>query len=107
MEAVLPPVIAAYAIFVSMVLLSRGQPVMRPRARWMWLGPHRRGIVRHLAVTAAAGYVVFLAIVAIFHTWLGNEPDAIGSAFTEGSLLTISVAAVFAAAAADRPARRR
>ena len=102
LEAVLPPLITAYAIFVVMVLSARRGAVPRPRARGIWLGPHRRGIVRHLATTAIGGYVVFLAIVAIFHSWLGEERDALASALVEGSLLMAAVIAAFVASAAIR-----
>ncbi|MGH2642061.1 MAG: hypothetical protein ACRDGO_10230 [Actinomycetota bacterium] len=77
LRAVLPPVIAAYAIFVLMVLSSRRRPVARQRAGATWLGTRRRGFMRYLAATTAGGYVVYLAIVAIFHAWLGAEPDAL------------------------------
>jgi hypothetical protein len=102
LEAVLPPLITAYGIFVAMVLSARHGAVPRPRGHGVWLGPHRRGIVRHLATTAIGGYVVFVAIVAIFHSWLGEEADALASAVVEGSLLMVAVFAAFVASAAIR-----
>jgi hypothetical protein len=88
--------ITAYVIFVLMVLSARRRPVARPRAGAAWLGPRRRGFLQFLAATTAGGYVVFLAIVAIFHAWLGAEPDALESALVEGSLLALVVFALFA-----------
>ena len=94
-RAVLPPLIAAYVIFVLMVLSARRSPVARPRADTAWLGTRRRGFTPYLAATTAGGYVVFLAIVAIFHAWLGAEHDALESALVEGALLALAVLAVF------------
>ena len=99
LRAVLPPLIAAYAVFVLMVLRTRRRPVTRPRAAATWLGPRRRGFIRYVAATTAGGYVVFLAIVALFHTWLGEEPDALESAIAEGGLLALAVVASFAVSA--------
>jgi hypothetical protein len=104
LETVLP-VIVAYVLFVLMVLSARRQPVARPRSGTWWLGPRRRGIVRHLAATTAGGYVVFIAIVVTFHAWLGAEPDAIGSAVVEGTLLALAVFVLFAVSA-TRASRR-
>ena len=99
LRAVLPPLIAAYVIFVLMVLSARRRPVARPRAGAAWLGRRRRGFIRYLAASTAGGYVVFLAIVAIFHAWLGEERDAIESALVEGALLALAVLALFAVSA--------
>lgn len=96
LEAVLPPLIVAYALFVLMVLSARRRPVARPRIGTWWLGPGRKGVVRRSAATTAGGYVVFIAIVVTFHAWLGAEPDAIGSALVEGTLLALVVFALFA-----------
>jgi hypothetical protein len=105
LPAVLPPLIAAYAIFVLMVLSARRRPVARPRTGAAWLGPRRLGFIRYLAATTAGGYVVFLAIVAIFHAWLGAERDALESALVDGALLALAVLVLFAGSA--RLPRRR
>jgi hypothetical protein len=105
LRAVLPPLIATYAIFVLMVLSARRRPVARPRADAAWLGTRRRGIIRYLAATTAGGYIVFLAIVAVFHAWLGEERDAMESALVEGALLAIAALTLFAASAL-LPSRR-
>jgi uncharacterized membrane protein (DUF485 family) len=99
LRAVLPPLIAGYVIFVLMVLSAQRRPVARPKAGAAWLGTRRRGFIRHLAVTTAGGYVVFLVIVALFHAWLGAERDALESALGEGALLAIAVLALFAGSA--------
>jgi hypothetical protein len=95
LRAVLPPLITAYVIFVLMVVWARRRPVARPRAATAWLGPRRRGLIRHVAATTAGGYVVFLAIVAVFHAWLGEDRGALGSALVEGTLLALAVLALF------------
>jgi hypothetical protein len=98
LRVVLPPLITAYVIFVLMVLSARRRPVARPSAAG-WLGPRRAGLIRHLAATTAGGYVVFLAIVAVFHAWLGEERDALWSALVEGALLALTALALFALSA--------
>ena len=98
-RAVLPPLIAAYVVFVLMVLSARRRPVGRPRAGAAWLGTRRRGLISYLAATTTGGYVVFLAIVAIFHAWLGGERDALESALVEGALLALAVLVLFAVSA--------
>jgi hypothetical protein len=99
LRAVLPPLIVGYAIFVLMVLSTWRRPVARPTAGAPLLGPRRQGFVRHVVATTAGGYVVFVAIVAIFHAWLGAERDALESAIVEGSLLALAVLALFALSA--------
>jgi Family of unknown function (DUF6256) len=96
LRAVLPPLITAYVIFVLMVVSAWRRPVARPRAATPWLGPRRRGLIRHVATTTAGGYILFLAIVAVFHAWLGEERDALGNALVEGTLLALAVLALFA-----------
>jgi hypothetical protein len=108
LEAVLPPLIGVYVVFVLMVLSVRRRPSPRPAVTSGWLGPRRRGMVRHLVATTAGGYAVFLAIVAVFHAWLGDEPGAIGSALVEGALLALVVFGLFAGLArSSRPRHPR
>jgi hypothetical protein len=99
LRAVLPPLIVAYAIFVVLVLRAMRRPAPRPRTGSVWLGPHREGLIRHLAGTLAGGYLVFVGIVAVFHTWLAAEGDALRSALVEGSFLALGVFGLFAASA--------
>jgi hypothetical protein len=105
LEAVLPPLIGAYVVFVLMVLSARRRPAARPRASSGWLGPRRRGMIRHLAATTAGGYAAFIAIVAVFHAWLGAERGAIASALVEGTLLALAVFGLFAGLAWVSPPR--
>lgn len=62
--------------------------------------------MRHLAGTLAGGYLVFVGIVATFHSWLAAEADALRSALIDGSILALAVFGVFAASARS-PRRRR
>lgn len=105
LEAVLPTVITAYGIFVLMVLSAQRKPAARPSRRPWWLGERRHGLVRHLIGTTAGGYVVFLGIVVVFHTWLGSERGAITSALMGGTGLAVAVLGLFAGLA--RLPRRR
>jgi hypothetical protein len=95
LQAVLP-VVTAYCLFVLMVLLARRKPVARPTTGSWWLGERRHGLVRHLIATTAGGYGVFLAIVVVFHTWLGSERGAITSALIGGTGLAVAVLGLFA-----------
>jgi hypothetical protein len=106
LEAVLPALISAYVVFGLMVLAARRRPPTRPAASSGWLGPRRKGMVRHLVGTTAGGYAVFLAIVAVFHAWLGDEPGAIANALVEGTLLALAVLGLFAGLIWLSPSRR-
>ena len=107
LRAVLPPLIVAYVIFVLMVVWTLRRPAVRPRGETAWLGPRRRGVIRYLAATTAGGYMVFLAIAAIFHTWLAAEGDALESALVEGALLALAVFTLFAVSAGLPRSRER
>jgi hypothetical protein len=98
LRPVLPPLIVAYAIFLLLVVNAWRRPAPRSPMR-SWLGPRRNGLVRYLAITVAGGYVVFLVIVVVFHSWLAGEIAAIGSALTEGSVLALVVFGLFATSA--------
>ena len=83
-RVVLPPLVAAYAIFVAMVVLGARRPVPRP-------GGRRRGSTgvrwRRVVVTMVGGYAAFLLIVLVFHAWLAAEPNALTSALWGGAFL--------------------
>jgi hypothetical protein len=79
----IPPLVTAYAIFVAMVVVTRRRPVPRPRGPD---GAAGRPLVSVLG-TVIGGYLGFLAIVLIFHVWLGGEDDAFRSALGGGALL--------------------
>jgi hypothetical protein len=72
-----------------------------------WLGERRHGLVRHLIATTAGGYGVFLAIVVVFHTWLGSERGAITSALIGETGLAVAVLGLFAGLSRLRRRPRR
>jgi hypothetical protein len=97
LRAIVPPLVAAYAAFVAMVIVVGRRPVSRTRPR-----PDGRLGVRSLVATIAGGYVAFLAIVLIFHVWLAGERAALaeavwGGAFLAGIALATGAASTFAA----------
>jgi hypothetical protein len=84
---VVAPIVAAYAVFVAVVVAAWRRPVAitePPRTT-------RAGIV-----TLAGGYVCFLAIVAVFHVWLSGDRHALASAATGGPALLLICAPGFA-----------
>jgi hypothetical protein len=56
--------------------------------------------------TAVGGYLVFAAIVTVFHSWLAGEQGALRSALVEGSILVCIVVGLFSASAWMPPRRR-
>jgi hypothetical protein len=105
LEAVLPPLIAAYAVFVAMVVIAWRRPAAR-RGGGTDAHQSSRGSILG---TVAGGYVSFLAIVLIFHVWLAGEADALADAVWGGGFLA-AVALGLAAtsvAVARRGSRRR
>jgi hypothetical protein len=83
LRAILPPLITAYALFLSMVVLARKRPAVRSRC----------DVPAHIALrsfvsTMFGGYAAFLAIVLVFHVWLADEPDALPSAIWGGAFLS-------------------
>ena len=89
LRAIVPPLVAAYVVFVLMVILARRRP-----------GPPRLGLREKMhaeresqgsfLATAICGYVVFLAIVMVFHVWLAGESDALVSAVWGGLFLSVT-----------------
>jgi hypothetical protein len=89
LRAVVPPLVTAYAVFVAMVLVARRHPAPRP-GRGPSSGAPRAGVVG----TTLGGYVVFLAMVLVFHVWLAGERNALASAAWSGAFLsTVALAA--------------
>ncbi|HEX6330433.1 MAG TPA: DUF6256 family protein [Actinomycetota bacterium] len=106
----LPPLIAASVVFVAMVAIAARRPVRRPR---LLARPPERASGREVLGTLAGGYVCFLAVVIVFHTWIGGEEDALRGALWGGAFLSavaVGLAAVRSVAArsfADgRPSKR-
>jgi len=95
LKAVLPPLAAAYAAFVVMVVGARRRPVPRPRGRdgsFGLSGRTRAGVVG----TVVGGYVAFLIIVLVFHVWIAGEGDVLWSAAWGGALLSSVALAICA-----------
>jgi hypothetical protein len=95
LRAIVPSLVAAYAVFVAMVILAWRRPAPRPRWREKRRAPVRESQGSFLT-TAICGYVVFLAVVLVFHVWLAGESDALVSAAWGG--LSLSVIALGASA---------
>ena len=87
-RVIVPPLVTAYAIFVVMVVRA-------------WRGPVtpsvRTPTTRDVAWTIVGGYLLFLAIVAVFHVGLAGQRGALRSALWSGPFLLAGAAAVYAA----------
>jgi hypothetical protein len=95
LKVVLPPLTAAFAAFVVMVVVARRRPVPRPhgRDRRCGLSEHARaGVVG----TVVGGYVAFLVIVLVFHVWIAGEGDVLWSAVWGGAFLCSLALAIWA-----------
>ena len=87
-RVIIPPLVTAYAIFIVMVVRAWSWPNQRvPRA------PTTREIV----VTIVGGYLLFLAIVLVFHLALARQRGAFRNAAWGGAVLLLGAAAVYAA----------
>src|SRR5512132_992556 len=99
LREILPPLLFAYAVFVSVVIAAwrrpRGLEPPVPRTR-------------DLVVTIAGGFLVFLAIVAVFHVWLLGDSGALRSALAGGgTLLAIALVAFAILSWVERRLTRR
>ena len=108
LKVVLPPLTAAYAAFVVMVVVARRRPVPRPHGRDRSFGPSgraRAGVVG----TVVGGYVAFLVIVLVFHVWIAGEGDVLWSAAWGGAFLCSLALAIWAGLSliGRRASRRR
>jgi hypothetical protein len=83
---VVAPIVAAYAVFVAIVVAAWRRPVAVAEPR---------RTTRAAIVTLAGGYVCFLAIVAVFHAWLSGDRHALASAATGGPALLLICAPGF------------
>lgn len=102
-RVVLPPLVAAYAIFVAMVVLTVRRPARRPGG-----GDHgsTRRWWRRVVTTMVGGYIAFLLVVLVFHVWNADEPNALASALRGGAFLC-AVTLVLAASSALLDRHRR
>ena len=87
-RVVVPPLVTAYAIFVVMVVRAWRDGSREPRVRS--LAP------REIVWTVVSGYLVFLAIVAVFHVGLAGQHGALRSAATGGAFLLATASLVYA-----------
>src|SRR5438128_9761072 len=87
-RVIVPPLATAYAIFVVMVVRAWRGPTPPPT---------RPPTARQIFATVAGGYLVFLAIVAVFHVGLAGQHRALLSAATGGGFLLIAASVVYAA----------
>ena len=82
------PVLAAFTVVASMALYARNHPSDPERieaAGW-------RTVVRHQVITIGLGYLVFLAIVLVFHVLIAGQRGAMISAVGGGAFLAFAVA---------------
>jgi hypothetical protein len=108
LQAILPPLITAYAVFVAMVALAWRRPVARSPTRPDGLGDGSDRVrLGRVVRTTIGGYVAFLVIVLIFHVWLTEEPDAFVSAVWGGAFLSgIALVAGWGSSLPGRRSRR-
>jgi uncharacterized membrane protein YidH (DUF202 family) len=92
--------VVAPTLFVFLLLLAL---LVMAAKTWPWErtsapdARHQRPpltrLLRHLAITALAGYAIFLAIVAVFHVIIGGgSVSVIGDATSGGAFLAFVVA---------------
>jgi Family of unknown function (DUF6256) len=85
-RVIVPPLVTAYAIFVAMVVRA-------------WRGPvtpsPRTPTTRDIAWTIVGGYLMFLAIVAVFHVALAGQRGAFRSAVWGGAFLLLGAAVMY------------
>jgi protein-S-isoprenylcysteine O-methyltransferase Ste14 len=84
-RVIVPPLVTAYAIFVVMVVRAWRRPTARAP---------RTATTRDVVSTTVGGYLVFLAIVAVFHVALAGQRGALRSAVWSGAFLLFGAAAV-------------
>lgn len=87
-RVIVPPLVTAYTIFVVMVVRA-------------WRGPvtasARPPTTRDVVWTLVGGYLMFLAIVAVFHVALAGQRGALRSALWSGAFLLVGAGVVYAA----------
>ena len=86
-RVIVPPLVTAYAIFVVMVVRAWRRGPREPRVRAL--------TQREVVWTAADGYLVFLAIVAVFHVGLAGQHGAFRSAAAGGAFLLVGASVLY------------
>ncbi len=93
---VVVPVASAYAVCALFVLAAWRWPAARPaRSRAIRTAADLRGWFRHLALTAAGGYVALLLIVLVFGVLIVGKDDALANAAWSSAFLLAVATPVF------------
>jgi hypothetical protein len=92
LRTVVVPVLSAYALLAWVVVYASHHPEAG-RQRTAVKGWQPR--LRLIALTVAGGYVCFLAIVLVFHTWVVGQRIALSSALRGGTFIAATCAAAF------------
>jgi len=89
---IVPPLVTTFVVFLLLVRyhVRHVEPAEPAPSH-----PPMSAFVRYLAATAAAGYVMFLVIVLVFHVWLARDHAAIRSAVAGGTALLAIVLPAF------------
>jgi len=89
---VVVPVLSAYAVLAGAVFYAARHPdastPASPPTGWS-------ARLRLIAVTVGSGYVAFLAIVLVFHTWIVGQRGAMASALRGGTFVAGVCAVAF------------
>lgn len=93
---VIAPIASVEVVFLAMVAFWWRHPESRPAGHGR---PARAGFGRYLVITTGGGYLVFLAIVMVFHVWIAGQRGAIRSAVIGGAFLAAVVTGLFASLA--------
>jgi hypothetical protein len=99
------PIVSGYVVLAGVVVYAARHPeAARPGdASEGW-----RESFRLVAVTVGGGFVVFVSIVLVFHTWIVGQRGALRSALHGGAFLALVCACTFVAlSAAEASTRRR
>lgn len=102
------PVSGAFLLLVGMCFVAARFPAPRPRRSDRGLPPGAFGpLLRDLAITAVGGYVVFIAVIAMFSVWIDGDRGALASAAWSGAMFVGLALVAFPALAAFRTYRLR
>ncbi|MGQ0670523.1 MAG: DUF6256 family protein [Actinomycetota bacterium] len=92
LRQIVVPLVATYALFLGVVWYWGRHPVPRPNRRDVMTRPSWSRWILELLLTLAGGYLLFLAIVLVFHVAIAGQEGALRSAVTGGSFLAFGVA---------------
>jgi hypothetical protein len=105
LRTVVAPLVAASALFAGLTWYAWRHPPSLGAALVADLGALR--LLRHVLVTAAGGFVAFLAIVVVFHVWLAGQRAAFRDGLIGGGFLAVcAVVGFLALSAVERRLRR-